>query len=63
MKPALNHPRARNGGFTLVEIYIVAAIFVMLVLAMVASQFLAARVYTLAATKLTANGVRTQGHE
>ena len=55
MKPALNHPRARNGGFTLVEIYIVAAIFVILVTAMVASQFLASRVYTLAATKLTAN--------
>ena len=55
MKPALDHPRARNGGFTLVEIYVVAAIFVILTVAMVASQFLAARVYTLAATKLTAN--------
>ena len=54
MKPSSNHPRARNGGFTLVEIYVVAAIFVILVVAMVASQFLAARVYTLAATKLTA---------
>jgi type II secretory pathway pseudopilin PulG len=54
MKPASNHPRARNGGFTLVEIYVVAAIFVILVVAMVSSQFLAARVYTLAATKLTA---------
>ena len=52
---APNPPRARNGGFTLVEMYVVAAIFVMLTVAMVASQFMAARVYTLAATKLTAN--------
>jgi type II secretory pathway pseudopilin PulG len=55
MKIASNHPRARNGGFTLVEMYVVAAIFVMLTVAMVAGQFMAARVYTLAATKLTAN--------
>ena len=56
MKIASNHPCARNGGFTLVEIYVVAAIFVMLTVAMIASQFMAARVYTLAATKLTATG-------
>ena len=55
MKLATNQPRARSSGFTLVEIYVVAAIFVFLTVAMVASQFMAARVYTLAATKLTAN--------
>ena len=54
MKLPLNLPRARIAGFTLVEIYIVSILFVMLVLAMVATQFFAARVYTLAATKLTA---------
>ena len=55
MKIASNHPCARNGGFTLVEMYFVAAIFVILTVSMIASQFMAARVYTLAATKLTAN--------
>jgi type II secretory pathway pseudopilin PulG len=55
MNIASLQPRARNGGFTLVEMYVVAAIFVFLTVAMVSSQFMAARVYTLAATKLTAN--------
>jgi prepilin-type N-terminal cleavage/methylation domain-containing protein len=41
-------------GFTLVEIMITAAIFVMIVAAMVAVQIYGLRVYTLAATKLTA---------
>jgi type II secretory pathway pseudopilin PulG len=54
MKLPLNHPRARIAGFTLVEIYIVMALFAFLVIAIVATQFFAARVYTLAATKLTA---------
>jgi len=36
-----------------VEIYIVSVLLLILVLAMTATQFFAARVYTLAATKLT----------
>ena len=54
MKLPLNLPRARVAGFTLVEIYVVMALFSFLVIAIVAIQFFAARVYTLAATKLTA---------
>jgi len=54
MKLPLNLPRARVDGFTLVEIYVVMALFAFLVAALVATQFFAARVYTLAATKLTA---------
>ena len=54
MKLPLNPPRARIAGFTLVEIYVVMALFAFLVIAIVATQFFAARVYTLAATKLTA---------
>jgi type II secretory pathway pseudopilin PulG len=54
MKLPLNLPRARVAGFTLVEIYVVMALFSFLVVALVATQFFAARVYTLAATKLTA---------
>ncbi len=54
MKFPLNIPRARVAGFTLVEIYIVSILLLILVLAMTATQFFAARVYTLAATKLTA---------
>jgi type II secretory pathway pseudopilin PulG len=54
MKLPLNFPRARVAGFTLVEIYVVMALFAFLVIAIVATQFFAARVYTLAATKLTA---------
>jgi type II secretory pathway pseudopilin PulG len=54
MKLPLNIPRARVAGFTLVEIYIVSVLLLILVLAMTATQFFAARVYTLAATKLTA---------
>ena len=53
MKLPLNIPRARVAGFTLVEIYIVSVLLLILVLAMTATQFFAARVYTLAATKLT----------
>ena len=54
MKLPLNIPRARVAGFTLVEIYIVSTLLLLLVLAMTATQFFGARVYTLAATKLTA---------
>ncbi len=56
MKPALQSfpKRARTAGFTLVEIYIVSAIFVILVGAMIAIQIFGLQVYTLAATKLTA---------
>ncbi len=54
MKLPLNPPRARVAGFTLVEIYVVMAMFTFLVIAIVSVQFFAARVYTLAATKLTA---------
>jgi hypothetical protein len=48
------HPRARVAGFTLVEIFTVSAVFGLVMIAIVATQFFAARVYTLAATKLTA---------
>ena len=56
MKPALQScpKRARAAGFTLVEIYIVSAIFLVLVGAMLALQIFGLQVYTLAATKLTA---------
>jgi hypothetical protein len=54
MKLSSNLPRARTAGFTLVEIYMVSVILIILVLAMTAAQFFAARVYTLSATKLTA---------
>jgi len=56
MKPALQSSprRARTAGFTLVEIYIVSAIFLVLVGAMIALQIFGLQVYTLAATKLTA---------
>jgi hypothetical protein len=54
MKLSLNFPRTRVAGFTLVEIYMVSIIVIFLVLATTAAQFFAARVYTLAATKLTA---------
>jgi Tfp pilus assembly protein PilW len=53
MKLPLNHPRARQAGFTLVEIYVVSMLLAFLVIAIVATQIFAARVYTLAATKLT----------
>jgi len=43
-----------SGGFTLIEILVTSAIFLMVVLAMVAVQIYGLRVYTLAATKLTA---------
>jgi len=54
MKLSLNLPRARIAGFTLTEIYIVSVLLLLVVLATTATQFFAARVYTLAATKLTA---------
>ena len=56
MKTALQSfpKRARTAGFTLVEIYIVSAIFLVLVGAMIALQIFGLQVYTLAATKLTA---------
>jgi len=71
MKFPLNLPRVRIAGFTLVEMYVVMALFTFLVIAIVALQFFAARVYTLAATKLTAtaagrkvmNAIRDQVRE
>ena len=54
MKLPLNLSRARVAGFTLVEMYVVLAVFAFLMIAIVATQFFAARVFTLAATKLTA---------
>ena len=54
---ARNSSTARQcatGGFTLIEILVTSAIFLMVVLAMVAVQIYGLRVYTLAATKLTA---------
>jgi type II secretory pathway pseudopilin PulG len=54
MKLSRNIPRARVAGFTLVEMYVVLALFAFLMIATVTFQFFAARVYTLAATKLTA---------
>ena len=42
------------GGFTLIEIMVTSAIFLMVVMAMTAVQIYGLRVYTLAATKLTA---------
>jgi hypothetical protein len=54
MKLPLNLSRARVAGFTLVEAYMGVLVFSLLVAAIVATQFFAARVYTLAATKLTA---------
>ena len=71
MKLPLHLPRARIAGFTLVEMYVVMALFTFLVIAIVALQFFAARVYTLAATKLTAtaagrkvmNAIRDQVRE
>ncbi len=60
MKFLLNLPRGRTAGFTLVEIYIVSVLFILLILAITAAQFFAARVYTLAATKLTATAAGRQ---
>jgi type II secretory pathway pseudopilin PulG len=54
MKPSLNLSRARVAGFTMVEMCVVMALFSFLMIAIVAIQFFAAHVYTLAATKLTA---------
>ena len=54
MKLTLNFSRARFAGFTVVEIYVASAVLIILVIAITAVQFFAARVYTLAATKLTA---------
>ena len=71
MKLSLNFSRARFAGFTVVEIYVASATFILLVIAITAVQFFAARVYTLAATKLTAtaagrkimNDIREQTRE
>jgi len=54
MKLPLNFSRARPAGFTLVEICVVSVILVFLIIAITATQLFATRVYTLAATKLTA---------
>jgi len=58
MKIFQNFSRARVAGFTLLEIYTSVLLFSFLVIAIVAIQLFAARVYTLAATKLssTASG-------
>jgi len=50
--PKLLH--VRSPGFTVAEMYVCMAIFVMLILALTACQLFAMRIYTLAATKLTA---------
>ena len=55
--PALNPAAAGRNfrhGFTMVEIMIAMAIFVLMVGAMVSLQIFGLRVYTLAATKITA---------
>ena len=54
MKLTMKLSRVRVAGFTLVEMYVVTAVFALLMIATVATQFFAARVYTLSATKLTA---------
>jgi len=58
MKIRPNLSRTRAAGFTLVELYMALAVFGFLVAAIVAVQFFASRVFTLAATKLssTASG-------
>ena len=61
MKLPTNPSRARAAGFTLVEIYMVVIIFSFLVLAMVTTQLFAARIYTFAATKLTATASARKG--
>jgi hypothetical protein len=71
MKLPSKFPRARFAGFTVVEIYVASATLIVLVIAITAVQFFAARVYTLAATKLTAtaagrkimNNIREQVRE
>jgi len=58
MKPlALKFSDARKrstGGYTLVEIMVTSAIFIVIIGAMVSLQLFALRVYTLASTKITA---------
>ena len=49
-----NSRECTAGGFTMVEIMVTSAVFLMVVMAMVAVQIYGLRVYTLAATKLTA---------
>lgn len=64
-------PRARARGFTLVEMMVAVAVFSLVVIVTVALQVYAMRVYTLAATKLTAtagaraamNSIRDQVRE
>ena len=54
MKLQTNPPRACFAGFTLAEMMVALAIFSFLTIAMVMTQLFCARIYTLAATKLTA---------
>jgi type II secretory pathway pseudopilin PulG len=61
MKLPTNSSRARAAGFTLVEMLTVVAICLLLVAVIVATQLFAARIYTFAATKLTAVQASTKG--
>jgi prepilin-type N-terminal cleavage/methylation domain-containing protein len=56
MKPniQIQTRRARTAGFTLIEMMTALFVFTLLTIAIVSIQFFATRVYTLAATKLTA---------
>jgi prepilin-type N-terminal cleavage/methylation domain-containing protein len=58
--PLSNRRCSASRGFTLVEMMITLAVFMMLMAAMVAVQIYASRIYTLAATKLIAT---TNGRE
>lgn len=52
--PLANRPRKKGAGFTLPEMLIALGLFSLLIIGLVSSQIYAMRVYTLAATKLTA---------
>ncbi len=60
MTAPIHHSRPRVAGFTMPEMLIVCVLFVLLVGAFVATQLFAARIYTLAATKLTATAAARQ---
>lgn len=54
LKPTAKLSGVSKGGFSLPEMFIVSGVFLVLVAAFVATQLFASRVYTLAATKVTA---------